>query len=201
METFCPDTVLRKSPKRDTQTWLKEGSFFTVSRYLSGSSSHSSSSLLTSSSLWSFVLWLEGCNWNSVFPDSAANEEQAEYCIEEFARTLIISFSSMSSMLAFFGNSATEIVRLYSAINTCFDSNINKLNNTGVLSCSYFWSIGGHTYWSNHYSLFFIHDTKETLQIPSLRTSVGWKIIDEITTWSGHQWLSMDCASCATFLL
>ena len=172
-----------------------------MSRYLSGSSSHSSSSLLTSASLWPFVLWLEGCNWNSVFPDSAANEEQAEYCIEEFARTLIISFSSMSSMLAFFGNSATEIVRLYSAINTCFDSNINKLNNTGVLSCSYFWSIGGHTYWSNHYSLFFIHDTKETLQIPSLRTSVGWKIIDEITTWSGHQWLSMDCASCATFLL
>ena len=156
VETFCPDTVLRKSPKRDTQTWLKEGSFFTVSRYLSGSSSHSSSSLLTSSSLWSFVLWLEGCNWNSVFPDSAANEEQAEYCIEEFARTLIISFSSMSSVLAFFGNSATEIVRLYSAINTCFYSNINKLNNTGVLSCSYFWSIGGQTHWSNHYSLFFI---------------------------------------------
>ena len=81
-----------------------------MSRYLSGSSSHSSSSLLTSSSLWSSVLWLEGCNWNSVFPDSAAKEEQAEYWIEEFARTLIISFSSMSSVLAFLGNSAIEII-------------------------------------------------------------------------------------------
>ena len=46
------------------------------------------------------------CNCKSVFPDSAVKEEQAEYCTEEFARTLIISLSSMPSVLAFVGNSA-----------------------------------------------------------------------------------------------
>ena len=151
-----------------------------MSRYLSGSSSHSSSSLLNSSSLWSSVLWLVFCNCKSVFPDSAAKEEQAEYCIEEPARTLIISLSSMLSVLLFFGNSATEIVQLYSAIYTCFDSNKIKLNNTGIFSCSYFWSVGADR--RTDESIVFLkkiyfHHMKES---PHLRAEFCW-VID-------HRW-------------
>ena len=79
---------------------------FTLSKCSIGSSSSSSDSWVSADAD------LEECSCSSVFPDSAAKEEQAEYGIEVFARIFNAWYLSRSSsaMLTFPGNSATVIV-------------------------------------------------------------------------------------------